>query len=63
MSLNNNDPLGRALANAEEVRAKMPNDAYDPNVPFQRRIILSPLAVLGVVIACAVIGMVFFLFK
>lgn len=39
------------------------SDTYDASAPFERRIIVSPLAVLGVIIACAVMGFAFLLFK
>ena len=39
------------------------SDTYDASVPFERRIIVSPLSVLGVIIACAVMGFAFLLFK
>ena len=39
------------------------SDEYDAAAPFRQRIIVSPLVVLGVVIACAVIGMAFLMFR
>lgn len=37
------------------------SDENDSTVPFGRRIVLSPLMVLGIIIACAIIGLLFLL--
>lgn len=37
------------------------SDEHDSTVPFERRIVLSPLVILGITLACAVIGLLFLL--
>lgn len=56
---NPNIPATRRWAPVVPWRRPRVTDEYDPTVPFGRRIVLSPLAILGIMLACTIVGLFF----
>ncbi|HZC06984.1 MAG TPA: hypothetical protein VE338_15220 [Ktedonobacterales bacterium] len=55
------DPNMKAVMNAEIGRLNQPDNEYDPNAPRRRRFVLSPLALLGLALILALVGLSFLL--
>ncbi len=62
MGLHDYHPNIKMVMNAELGRHNQPSNEYDPNTPPRRRLVLTPLWLVGLVRILALVGM-FFLLK
>ncbi|HET9109523.1 MAG TPA: hypothetical protein VFN78_01740 [Ktedonobacterales bacterium] len=61
MGLRGYDPNIKAVMNAEVGRHNQPSNEYDPDSPRRRRLVLSPLALVGLALILALVGLLFLL--